>query len=49
MQLERRAFSRARAKTGNRIDAKIAIIAMTTKSSINVKPNFVFAFFINTP
>jgi hypothetical protein len=37
MQLARRAFSLARAKTGNKIDAKIAIIAITTKSSIRVK------------
>jgi len=37
-QLERRAFSRARANTGNKIVARIAIIAMTTKSSISVKP-----------
>jgi hypothetical protein len=37
MQLARRAFSRALAKTGNRIAARIAIIAMTTKSSISVK------------
>jgi hypothetical protein len=36
MQLARRAFSRARAKTGKSIDAKIEIIAMTTKSSIRV-------------
>lgn len=35
-----RAFSRARAKTGNRIAAKIAMIAMTTKSSIRVKADF---------
>jgi len=38
IQLARRAFSRALAKTGKRMDAKIAIIAMTTKSSIKVKP-----------
>src|SRR5579872_123940 len=31
-----RAFSRAWAKTGNRIAARIAIIAITTRSSINV-------------
>lgn len=35
-QLALRAFSLARAKTGNRIAANIAILAMTTKSSINV-------------
>ncbi len=33
-QEERRAFSRARPKTGNRIAAKIAIIAITTNNSI---------------
>jgi hypothetical protein len=37
-QLARRAFSRARAKTGNKIAARMAMMAMTTKSSINVKP-----------
>jgi hypothetical protein len=37
MQLARRAFSRARANTGKRIDARIDIIAITTKSSIRVK------------
>jgi hypothetical protein len=36
MQLARRAFSLARAKTGNRMAAKIDIMAITTKSSINV-------------
>jgi len=35
-QLARRAFSRARANTGNKIAANIEIIAMTTKSSIKV-------------
>jgi hypothetical protein len=34
-----RAFSRACANTGNRIAAKIAIIAITTSSSISVKPS----------
>src|SRR5438093_1335931 len=34
----RRAFSRARPKTGNRMAARIAMMAMTTKSSISVKP-----------
>ena len=34
----RRAFSRARPKTGNKIAARMAIIAMTTRSSISVKP-----------
>jgi hypothetical protein len=33
-----RAFSRALAKTGNRMAANIAIIAITTNSSISVKP-----------
>ncbi len=33
-----RAFSRAFAKTGNRMAARIAMIAMTTSSSIRVKP-----------
>jgi hypothetical protein len=37
MQLDRLAFSLARAKTGNRIAARIAIIAITTKSSMRVK------------
>jgi hypothetical protein len=37
-QDDRRAFSRARAKTGNRIAARIAIIAMTTSNSIKVNP-----------
>src|SRR5690606_5678450 len=36
-QLVRRAFSLARANTGNRIEARMEIMAMTTKSSINVK------------
>src|SRR5437660_2222093 len=38
MQEAWRAFSRAWAKTGNRIAAKIAMIAITTSSSIRVKP-----------
>src|SRR5687768_15327863 len=33
-----RAFSRAWAKTGNRMAARIAIIAITTSNSISVKP-----------
>jgi len=37
-QLVWRAFSRALAKTGKRIAARIAMIAMTTRSSIRVKP-----------
>ena len=36
-QLARRAFSRARAKAGNKIAASMAMMAMTTKSSIKVK------------
>jgi hypothetical protein len=32
------AFSRAVANTGNKIAAKIAIIAMTTSNSISVNP-----------
>src|ERR1043166_5132138 len=35
----RRAFSLARAKAGNSIAARMAMIAMTTKSSIRVKPS----------
>jgi len=42
MQPARRAFSRARAKTGKRIAAHIDIIAITTKSSIKVKPDCSF-------
>src|SRR5438034_11201312 len=38
-QLACRAFSRAWAKTGNKIAARIAIIAITTRSSISVKPH----------
>jgi len=38
MQLARRAFSLALAKTGNKIAARIDIIAITTSSSIKVKP-----------
>src|SRR5689334_20828750 len=37
-QLACRAFSRAAAKTGKRIAARIAIIAITTSNSIRVKP-----------
>jgi len=33
-----RAFSRALAKTGNKIAARIAIIAITTSNSMRVKP-----------
>ena len=35
-QLVRRAFSRALAKTGNKIDARIDIMAITTNSSMSV-------------
>jgi len=35
-QLERRAFSRARANTGKSIAARIAMMAITTNSSIRV-------------
>src|SRR5207249_10699648 len=38
MQAAIRAFSRACAKTGKRIAARMAIIAITTRSSISVKP-----------
>jgi len=34
------AFSRAWLKTGNSIAAKIAMIAITTRSSMSVKPDF---------
>jgi len=37
-QLVWRAFSRAFANTGNRIAAKMAMIAITTNNSIRVKP-----------
>jgi len=37
-QLACRAFSLARANTGNRMAARIAMMAMTTSSSISVKP-----------
>src|SRR5258706_5879977 len=38
VQLVCRAFSRAWAKTGKRMAARIAIMAMTTSSSISVNP-----------
>jgi len=41
VQVAWRAFSRAWENTGNRIAAKMAIIAITTKSSIRVKPRFI--------
>src|SRR2546423_997895 len=37
-QVMARALSRAWAKTGNRMAARIAMIAITTRSSISVKP-----------
>ncbi len=37
MQVLRRAFSRALARAGRSIAARMAIIAMTTSSSISVK------------
>jgi hypothetical protein len=37
-QLEDLALSLARAKTGKRMAARIAIMAMTTRSSMSVKP-----------
>src|SRR5579871_2515752 len=40
-QLMDRALARAWAKTGKRIAARIAIIAITTSNSISVKPFFV--------
>src|SRR5690349_4581179 len=38
-QADERALSRACAKTGKRMAARMAIIAMTTRSSINVNPD----------
>src|SRR5438093_8783682 len=38
-QADCRAFSRAWAKTGNRMAARMAMMAMTTSSSINVNPS----------
>src|SRR5215212_103804 len=35
-----RAFSRAWAKTGNRIAARMAMMAITTSNSMSVKPRF---------
>src|SRR5260370_943352 len=37
-QVAARAFSRAWAKTGKRMAAKIAMMAITTRSSMSVKP-----------
>src|SRR5689334_22737420 len=49
-QFAERAFSRACAKTGNRIAAKIAMMAITTSNSISVnaaprEPRRVYSFF----
>src|SRR5579871_462568 len=42
-----RAFSRACAKTGNRMAARMAMMAITTSNSISVKPVFpVLMFFL---
>ncbi len=41
MHDERRAFSRARAKTGNKIAARMAIMAITTSNSIEVNADLV--------
>jgi hypothetical protein len=50
---DRRAFSLALEKTGNKIAARIAMIAITTKSSIRVKarrwPNLLFEVDIISP
>src|SRR5579872_1392088 len=46
-QLAARAFSRAWANTGNRMAARIAIMAITTRSSISV--NALFGRFIDAP
>src|SRR3954468_15561798 len=48
-QLAVRAFSRAWAKTGNRIAARIAMMAMTTSSSIRVKPLRLTGCFMRIP
>jgi len=49
-QLAVLAFSRALANTGNRMAAKMAMIAITTSNSISVNPRslriFVFSFFL---
>src|SRR5581483_1196455 len=47
-QLTVRAFSRACAKTGKRIAARIAIMAMTTSSSISVKAKNLVRFMTNS-
>lgn len=45
-QLVARPFSRACEKTGNRIPARMAMIATTVRSSINVKPRVAFMRFL---
>lgn len=47
MQADFFAESFARVKTGNRIPAKIAMIAMTTNSSMSVNPNARVRFDLN--
>src|SRR5918911_4175453 len=42
MQLAWRAFSRAWAKTGNRMAARMAMMAITTSNSMRVKPSLFF-------
>src|SRR5436853_6800976 len=46
IQVIARADSRACAKTGNRIAARIAMIAMTTSSSMRVKPDLLLMFML---
>src|SRR5947209_2919018 len=49
-QLALRACSRARAKTGKRIAAKMAMMAITTSSSIRVNPRrFIVVFLFRRP
>jgi len=48
-QLACRDFSRALAKTGNRIAAKMAMMAITTNSSISVKARVVREFIGASP
>jgi len=48
-QLARRADSRARANAGSRIAARIPMIAITTSSSISVKPFLREGTIIRTP
>jgi hypothetical protein len=44
-QLDLRAASRARAKAGKRIAARMPIIAITTSNSMSVNPSFFIADF----